>query len=70
MEEPATGFADEPRRTVDNKLVASAQHSRKVSPTSDSGLEKQRDRGDNLSTEDPRVALPCYRSFFDRLLKL
>ena len=34
------------------------------------GLEKQWDRSDNVSTEDLRVALQRYRSFFDRLLKL
>jgi len=33
-------------------------------------LEKQWDRSDNVSTEDLRVALQRYRSFFDRLLKL
>jgi hypothetical protein len=35
-----------------------------------SGLEKHWYRGDNVSTEDLRVALQRYRSFFDRLLKL
>src|SRR5580704_857730 len=35
-----------------------------------SALEKQWDRADNVSTEDLRVALQRYRSFFDRLLKL
>ena len=35
-----------------------------------SRLEKQWDRGDNVSTEDLRIALQRYRSFFDRLLKL
>jgi len=35
-----------------------------------SGLEKQWDRGDNVSTEDLRLALQRYRSFFDRLLNL
>jgi hypothetical protein len=35
-----------------------------------SGLESQWDRGYNVSTEDLRVALQRYRSFFDRLLKL
>jgi hypothetical protein len=33
-----------------------------------SGLEKQWDRGDNVTTEDLRIALQRYRSFFDRLL--
>ncbi len=32
------------------------------------GLEEQWDRGDDVSTEDLRVALTRYRSFFDRLL--
>ena len=41
-----------------------------VSPTSDQALEKQWDRGDNVSTEDLRVALQRYRSILDRLLKL
>jgi hypothetical protein len=31
-------------------------------------LERQWDRGDNVTTEDLRVALQRYRSFFDRLL--
>jgi hypothetical protein len=35
-----------------------------------SSLEKQWDRGDNVSTEDLRLALQRYRSFFDRLLNL
>jgi hypothetical protein len=32
-------------------------------------LEEQWDRGDEVSTEDLRVALQRYRSFFDRLLR-
>jgi len=35
-----------------------------------SGLEKQWDRGDNVSTEDLRVAFTRYRSFFERLLSV
>lgn len=31
-------------------------------------LETQWDRGDDVSTEDLRIALQRYRSFFDRLL--
>ena len=31
-------------------------------------LENQWDSGDDVSTEDLRVALTRYRSFFDRLL--
>jgi len=68
-----TGFVDEPRQTVEgaDKLVASVmQRLAEGFATERSGLEKQWDRGDNVSTEDLRIALQRYRSFFDRLLKL
>jgi hypothetical protein len=67
-----TGFVDEPRRTVADadKLVGSVmQRLAEGFANERSGLEKQWDRGDGLSTEDLRVALQRYRSFFDRLLK-
>jgi hypothetical protein len=35
-----------------------------------SSLEQQWDRGDNVSTEDLRLALQRYRSFFHRLLAI
>jgi hypothetical protein len=68
-----TGFVDEPRRTVEgaDKLVASVmQRLAEGFANERSGLEKQWGRGDNVSTEDLRIALQRYRSFFDRLLKL
>jgi hypothetical protein len=68
-----SGFVDEPRRTVEDadKLVAAVmQRLAEGFANERSGLEKQWDRGDNVSTEDLRVALQRYRSFFDRLLKL
>jgi hypothetical protein len=68
-----TGFVDEPRRTVEgaDKLVASVmQRLAEGFANERSGLEQQWDRGDNVSTEDLRIALQRYRSFFDRLLKL
>jgi hypothetical protein len=68
-----TSFVDEPRRTVEDadKLVASAMQLLAEGFASErSGLEKQWNRGDNVSTEDLRVALQGYRSFFDRLLEL
>ena len=68
-----TGFVDEPRRTVEDadKLVAAVmQRLAEGFANERSGLEKQWDGGDNVSTEDLRVALQRYRSFFDRLLKL
>jgi len=68
-----TGFVDEPRRTVEeaDKLVAAVMQ-RLVEGFANerSELEKQWETGDNVSTEDLRVALQRYRSFFDRLLKL
>jgi hypothetical protein len=68
-----TGFVDEPRRTVEgaDKLVAAVMQRLAEGFASErSGLEKQWESGDNVSTEDLRVALQRYRSFFDRLLKL
>jgi hypothetical protein len=68
-----TGFVDEPRRTVEDadKLVAAVmQRLAEGFANERSSLEKQWDRGDNVSTEDLRLALQRYRSFFDRLLKL
>jgi hypothetical protein len=68
-----TGFVDEPRLTVEDadKLVAAVmQRLADGFATERSGLEKQWDRGDNVSTEDLRIALQRYRSFFDRLLNL
>ena len=68
-----TGFVDEPRRTVEeaDKLVAAVMQRLSEGFSNErSGLEKQWDSGDNVSTEDLRVALQRYRSFFDRLLKL
>ena len=68
-----TGFVDEPHRTVEHadELVAAVmQRLAEGFANERAGLEKQWDRGDNVSTEDLRVALQRYRSFFDRLLKL
>src|ERR1700687_1642788 len=68
-----TGFVDEPRRTVEeaDKLVAAVmQRLAEGFANERSGLEKQWDRGDNVCTDDVRLALQRYRSFFDRLLKL
>ena len=68
-----TGFVDEPRRTVEDadKLVAVVmQRLAEGFANERSGLEKQWDQGDNVSTEDLRIALQRYRSFFSRLLNL
>ncbi|HKU24062.1 MAG TPA: hypothetical protein VJQ54_01255 [Candidatus Sulfotelmatobacter sp.] len=68
-----TGFVDEPRKAVEGAdgLVASAmKRLAEVFSQERSKLEQQWDRGDNVSTEDLRVALQRYRSFFDRLLSV
>jgi hypothetical protein len=66
-----TGFVDEPRRAVEeaDRLVASAmKRLAEVFAEERSNLERQWDQGENVSTEDLRVALQRYRSFFHRLL--
>lgn len=68
-----TAFVDEPRKAVEQAdgLVASAmKRLAEVFAQERSGLEQQWDRGDSVSTEDLRVALQRYRSFFDRLLSV
>ena len=68
-----TCFVDEPRGTVkdaDKLVVAVVQRLAEGFANERSGLEKQWDQGNDVSTEDLRVALQRYRSFFDRLLKL
>jgi len=68
-----TGFVDEPRRAVEDadKLVALVmQRLAEGFANERSGLEKQWDGGDNVSTEDLRLALQRYRSFFQRLLSV
>jgi hypothetical protein len=67
------GFVDEPRRAVEeaDKLVASAiQRLAQIFTAEKSKLEGEFKRGDNVSTEDLRVALQQYRSFFSRLLSI
>jgi hypothetical protein len=68
-----TAFVDEPRRAVEraDELVAEVIKRLANSFAQErSRLEGQWGRGDNVSTEDLRVALQRYRAFFDRLLKI
>jgi len=70
-QEIQASFVDQPRDAVAEadalvadlmqRLAASFSHERER-------LEGHWDRGDDVSTEDLRVALTRYRSFFDRLL--
>ncbi len=67
------GFVDEPRSAVEqaDSLVASAmKRLAEIFAQERSNLEQQWGRGDNVSTEDLRLALQRYRSFFHRLLAI
>jgi len=66
-----TGFVDEPRKAVqegDELVAAVMKRLAEVFAGEREKLESDWDRGDDISTEDLRVALRRYRSFFDRLL--
>ena len=66
-----SGFVDEPRRSVKeaDQLVATViERLAEGFANERASLEKHWDRGDNVSTEDLRVALQRYRAFFGRLL--
>ncbi len=68
-----TGFVDEPRKAVEEADTLVAEVMKKLAEVfakERSELEKQWDRGDRISTEDLRVALRRYRSFFQRLLSV
>ncbi len=65
------GFVDEPRKSVEqaDELVASAiKRLADVFAGERQKLESEWDKTDNVSTEDLRVALRRYRSFFNRIL--
>ena len=66
-------FVDEPRTAVKqaDELVASAtKRLTDIFADERANLERSWDKGEQVSTEDLRVALQRYRSFFDRLLSL
>jgi hypothetical protein len=71
--EAQTSFVDEPRHAVeqaDGLVAEMMQRLASVFADERSTLEQQWSRGDDISTEDLRVALQRYRSFFDRLLSV
>jgi len=68
-----TGFVDEPRTAVEHADSLVAEVMKKLAETfanERATLERQWDRGDNVTTEDLRIALQRYRTFFDRLLSI
>ena len=67
------GFVDEPRRSVeeaDHLVAETMRRLAEIFANERQGLEHEWDRGGNVSTEDLRVALRRYRSFFGRLLAI
>jgi hypothetical protein len=66
-------FVDEPRQAVQQAdgLVANAmKRLAEIFAEERARLDGQWDRGDSVSTEDLRLALRRYRSFFGRLLSI
>jgi hypothetical protein len=67
------GFVDEPRRCVqeaDSLVAATMKRLAEQFAAERSNLEDQWHRGSDISTEDLRIALRRYRSFFGRLLSI
>src|SRR5262245_5608455 len=68
-----TGFVDEPRKAVheaDALVAVVIKRLSDVFAEEHTSLENQWGKGDQVSTEDLRLALRKYRSFFERLLTL
>lgn len=68
-----TSFIDEPRRAVkdaDALVLAAAKQLTDAFTDRRNQLEKQWSRGDEVSTEDLRLALQQYRGFFSRMMSL
>jgi hypothetical protein len=67
------GFVDEPRRAVeqaDTLVAGTMKRLAEIFAEERNKLESQWDKGENVSTEDLRLALRRYRSFFSRLLSV
>lgn len=68
-----TQFVDEPRESVkqaDELVAGLIRQLASQFANERSRLESHWDRGEEVSTEDLRIALQRYRSFFDRLLRV
>ncbi len=72
-QEVQTQFVDDPRQAVQGADALVADLMKRLATTfadERNNLEDHWEHGDNVSTEDLRVTLQRYRSFFDRLLSL
>ncbi len=68
-----TGFVDEPRRAVEEADTLVAELMKRLAEgfaEERRQLESQWERSDKVSTEDLRLAMRRYRSFFERLLSV
>jgi len=68
-----TQFVDEPRNAVkqaDELVAATMKRLAEVFASERDNLEREWDSGQDISTEDLRIALQRYRAFFDRLLSV
>ena len=68
-----TDFIDDPRRCVeraDELVDETMKRLAQIFSDERTRLEQSWDQGDNVSTEDLRLAFQRYRSFFDRLLSV
>ena len=68
-----TGFVDQPRAAVEQADALVSQVVTRLSEVfarERSTLEQQWTKGDHVSTEDLRIALKRYRSFFHKLLSI
>jgi hypothetical protein len=66
-----TGFVDEPRQAVEHADALVAELMKRLAQTfadERAKLEAQWGQGDDVGTEELRIALQRYRSFFERLL--
>lgn len=68
-----TGFVDEPRaavRDADQLVAVAIQRLAENFAEARNGLERQWSRGDQVNTEDLRIALQRYRAFFQQLMSV
>src|SRR5262245_47198573 len=64
-------FVDQPRKAVeeaDNLLTTTVQQLEEVFSAERANIQKRWTRGEQVTTEDFRLAFQNYRAFFDRLL--
>jgi len=68
-----TGFVDEPRKAVGEADALVAELMKRLADafaTERTHLESQWEKNEQVSTEDLRLAMRRYRSFFERLLSV